>query len=416
MLLGQLGFLRCSYKYYPNSSNTKPRAWRRRFVPGVITRFYVFANAPFGMTLFALQAFLALYCFVIVARMALGVRRQSHRQRDGKRGEIQYLQSEIPNVRSETSSTPVRGSTAYTLEKRRRQTRLGRILRRRQGGSRRPPRRPASELRVVPHRRSKMVSRVSVAYLRPRARSRSRSRARRRAARRRALARTPRPPATTTRSTHHPTLLILRVMRPGVARSTSRVILVPVGAFELEIPPRRASHGDHRVIGRASQRAPARARATTPRAMSARRRRRERPYEAASCRAHGPPARMDRGHRGRAMALALDASRSRSRAVSVVPSTSGRLPTCGDEGRDTGGTAPASDPATRRRRSKGGARASGPSRRAQTYKSRASLTDRHRAMMKTWEDLNPGGRRAFTTTSRAATVRTFPDYHAAYAV
>lgn len=53
----------------------------------------------------------------------------------------------------------------------------------------------------------------------------------------------------------------------------------------------------------------------------------------------------------------------------------------------------------------------------QTYKSRASLTDRHRAMMKTWEDLNPEWETRFYDDEACdAFVREhFPDYHAAYA-
>ena len=53
----------------------------------------------------------------------------------------------------------------------------------------------------------------------------------------------------------------------------------------------------------------------------------------------------------------------------------------------------------------------------QTYKSRASLTDRHRAMMKTWEDLNPEWETRFYDDAACDDfVREhFPDYHAAYA-
>ena len=97
MLLGQLGFLRCSYKYYRELVEYEaPRVGGEGFVPGVITRFYVFANAPFGMTLFALQAFLALYCFVIVARMALGVAANLTVNEMENAARYEYLQSGDP--------------------------------------------------------------------------------------------------------------------------------------------------------------------------------------------------------------------------------------------------------------------------------------------------------------------------------
>ena len=97
MLLGQLGFLRCSYKYYRELVEYEaPRVGGEGFVPGVITRFYVFANAPFGMTLFALQAFLALYCFVVVARMALGVAANLTVNEMENAARYEYLQSGDP--------------------------------------------------------------------------------------------------------------------------------------------------------------------------------------------------------------------------------------------------------------------------------------------------------------------------------
>ena len=142
------------------------------------------------------------------------------------------------------------------------------------------------------------------------------------------------------------------------------------------VPPSRASHGDHRVIGRASQRAPARVSArddALARCRARRRRRRERQVRktASTFRAHGPPARMDRGHRARAMALARSTRRARAlRAVSVVPSASRVVfRRCGDEGRDDAGTGRGADgerpKATRRRRSKGErAGETDPSRRA----------------------------------------------------
>ena len=80
-------------------------------MPGVITRFYVFANAPFGMTLFALQGFSLFPRLAAASRR----RRQSHRQRDGKRGEIHRDEARDDPATSvpDASSTPVRGSTAY---------------------------------------------------------------------------------------------------------------------------------------------------------------------------------------------------------------------------------------------------------------------------------------------------------------
>lgn len=97
MLLGQLGFLRCSYKYYRELvAFEAPRVGGEGFVPGVITRFYVFTDAPFGMTLFALQTFLALYCFMIVSRMALGVAANLTVNEMENAARYEYLKSDDP--------------------------------------------------------------------------------------------------------------------------------------------------------------------------------------------------------------------------------------------------------------------------------------------------------------------------------
>ena len=74
MLIGQLGFLYFSAKYYGALVEFEaPRVGGSGFLPAVVTRYYVLHHAPFGMGLFGLQIVLTLYCFFIVARMALGI-------------------------------------------------------------------------------------------------------------------------------------------------------------------------------------------------------------------------------------------------------------------------------------------------------------------------------------------------------
>jgi palmitoyltransferase len=74
MFIGQCGFLRTSHMYYRMLVGIEgPRVGGTGFMPTVVTHFYVVFNHPFGMILYAMQIALTLYCFVIVARMSIGI-------------------------------------------------------------------------------------------------------------------------------------------------------------------------------------------------------------------------------------------------------------------------------------------------------------------------------------------------------
>ena len=74
MFIGQCGFLQVSHLYYRMLVDIEaPRVGGTGFMPTVVTHFYVVFNRPFGMILYALAIFFAFYCFIIVARMFIGI-------------------------------------------------------------------------------------------------------------------------------------------------------------------------------------------------------------------------------------------------------------------------------------------------------------------------------------------------------
>ena len=245
------------------------------------------------------------------------------------------------------------------------------------GGSRRPPRRPASELRVVPPPEVRNGFEVSIAYLDRAHGPRSPITAPASSRPAAALRCTPRPHPRRPRGLTPPTHImpILRVMRPGVARSTSRVVpRSPSRRVRARsVPPRRASwrppRHRPRVTARASARQRARRRTRAMSSSATATTRASSTKNGVDVSSHGPPARMDRGHRGRAMALA----RSRHVALALFALFllfRPRLGSSSDDAGTKGATTRDSSRggrrrATRRRRSKSRARGrADPSRRA----------------------------------------------------